>query len=277
MRNKDCELHEDDYEKIDLTKFDESDLHQLQSKTMIVIGLAFGLRGNQEHTKMTVGNLASGFFPRNHPEFPGLEWWGLQNLTDKTFKLTLNNTTKRTQKELGRYPVLSDGKNGPVEVDFGGTMKRMYERIVSSDSLRQEKKRKVTIQPTNRLYRRISADGTFFENSALGREKIQERIQDGFKLFGIKDWMTLRPHALRGVFISILANNDGVNLKETMAAARHTSVSASTGYQARNSKSESAKISAIFDAIGQKKKSSVSDSLPIKNKCSDLEVTTVLR
>ena len=57
VRNANCELKEEDYEKIDLTKFDESDLYQLQSKTMIIIGLLFGLRRNKEHTKMTVGTL----------------------------------------------------------------------------------------------------------------------------------------------------------------------------------------------------------------------------
>ena len=74
-------------------------------------------------------------------------------------------------------------------------------------------------------------------------------MRDAFKLLGISNWKTLRPHALRGHFITTLVNDKSVSLSETMAAACHTSVSASAAYQSRNCHSESNCVQALLGVI----------------------------
>ena len=52
-------------------------------------------------------------------------------------------------------------------------------------------------------------------------------------------------HGFRRLFITTLVNDPGVNLEESMSAARHSSVSAHRAYMARDSASEVAKFRAL--------------------------------
>jgi len=100
-----------------------------------------------------------------------------------------------------------------------------------------------------RFYLRIKADGSTFCNMCLGKTKVRDMIRDAFREMDISNWKTLRPHALRSHFITILANDPSVSLAETMSAARHTSVSASANYQSINTVSESNKVQALLGPI----------------------------
>ena len=127
-------------EKIDLSKFNEDDAVQHQEKCLIGFGSLFGIRGNSEIINMNTHQIGNGFFPANHPRWTEKEWWGLTHIDkDKRHKLGLNVSNVRDVKDdLGRFPVLSDGKVGNVSKDVGGAIK------------------------TNRFYRRVSSDGQSF-------------------------------------------------------------------------------------------------------------------
>ena len=56
------------------------------------------------------------------------------------------------------------------------------------------------------------------------------------------------PHSLRAMFITSLANDPNVSVKETMASSRHLSFSSSTSYMVADGESESSK----FQALGMK-------------------------
>ena len=129
-------------------------------------------------------------------------------------------------KDFGKFPVLSDGINGSVSKDIGGAIKRMYKKIPDS-------------KMTNRWYRRVSKDGSsFLANQVLGKEKVRDLFRQAFKKMGVSNWETLCMHSLCAVFITKLANDPSVNLKEVMHYSCHTSVSASATYQKTSVTSE---------------------------------------
>ena len=241
MRDENCEVREEDTQKFILSKFDENDLGQHLMKVLLIFGCLFGLRGNQEHTMLTTDNIGSGTYPDSHHAFAGMDWWGLQNICDKTFRINLSNFYARNEKDLGRFPVMPD-----LNEDMGGTIMRWMEKLKAAP--KSTKKNKPI---TNRIYRRISPDGKSFENRPMGHETVRKTFREAFKFLGISNWETLRPHALRGLLISVLANDPTVSLKETMKAARHKTADASATYQKCTSKSETAKISALMRGIGK--------------------------
>ena len=99
-RNPNCAMTEEESFKVDLAKFDETDLRQLQIKLMVGFGALMGFRGNKEHTNLMFSQIGHGYFPPNHPVYPGLEWWGLTSfLMDKTSKLTSSNSYRRENEE----------------------------------------------------------------------------------------------------------------------------------------------------------------------------------
>ena len=63
---------------------------------------------------------------------------------------------------------------------------------------------------------------------------------------GFSNWQTLKPHALRAPFITFLANDNSMSTQETMGAARHRSVGASTPYQKRSLESEDNRLKAVL-------------------------------
>ena len=89
--------------------------------------------------------------------------------------------------------------------------------------------------------------------SVLGKDTILERCRSAFKRMGIESYKTKRAHAMRSKFITDLANDDGVSIVETMAAARNKSASASAAYQTTSKKSEVNRLKAL---LSKKRKTS---------------------
>jgi hypothetical protein len=75
---------------------------------------------------------------------------------------------------------------------------------------------------------------------------------------GVSNPDTLWPHALRAHFTTKLANDMGVSMKETMAAARHTTAEASAMYQTTSALSEARRHNAL---LGPTPKNKANDSL----------------
>ena len=82
-------------------------------------------------------------------------------------------------------------------------------------------------------------------NQALGYNTIREMVKEA----GYKTGLGVTGQGFRRLFIQTMVNDSGVSVEESLASARHGSVSAQRPYMTRNSKSESAK----FDALNLKK------------------------
>ena len=184
---------------------------------------------------MKRSQLCHGFFESNHPLFANLEYWGLSHFdSDKCHKIGKKSGYVRELNELlARFPVLSDGKNGDVARDFGGALKRLVKKIPAHIK-------------TNRLYLRISKNGKSFVNAPLGEKSIRSRFVKAYSVCGVSNPESLWPHALRAHFTTKLANDMGVSIKETMAAARHTTAEASAMYQTTSVVSEAHRQNALL-------------------------------
>jgi hypothetical protein len=218
-------MTEDDMGKIDISLFDESCLHQFQEKMLIIFSTCLGFRGSREHTYFKRCQVGSGFFPSNHPTYPGYEWWGLVEFSsDKTHKLSLSHHHVRdTHEGVGKFPVLSDGTSGPVAKDAGGAIKR-YCALLDKGLPPSEK-------DNRRFYRKVKASGLeYCPLYALGKDSIRALFQSGFRRMGIINWETLRPHSGRGVFITAMANDPTVPVQYGVAAARHSDATTFMGY-----------------------------------------------
>ena len=78
-----------------------------------------------------------------------------------------------------------------------------------------------------------------------------------------------RPHSLRALYVTHLANDEGVSAKETMLAARHSSISANAAYQQSTSRSESNR----YKALGYKP-TKTSETLDQKTKSTPIPTTS---
>ena len=216
----------------DLSKFgseDDSNIHQ--SKCSRVLGTCYGLRGSKEKTDLTLDDFETGFYPEDHCNWPGQRFCGLKNL--KPFKhnnLGLKNDYLYDFKSSGRLPVLSDGANGDVGRDAGGTLYRWLEKC-KADGKCQKFFRQIR-------HGKISSGG-------IGRERLTELDRMGFKLSGVSNWESLKPHAMRHWFITVLSQA-GVMTKEIQHIVRHKDASTTIGYQTRNKESENHRLNALF-------------------------------
>lgn len=219
-------------------------------KLIVIFGSLFGFRGNKEYINLKRCNLVTGVYPDNHDCFGGMTWWGLDGLSDKTLKLSLKNPYVRDQSELLRYPVVPQYP----EKDIGGSIGRFVAKL---DKSNQDVKMGHFLQC--RVFRRISKDGNGFTSAPKGKNAIRDLFKAAFEKLGISNAESLRPHALRGMLITNLANNPAVSLKEVMFAARHKTAAASATYQKNSSVSESNRVVALIQSVSGDKKRSASD------------------
>ena len=70
---------------------------------------------------------------------------------------------KETEDDIGKFPVLSDGKKGDVRNDIGGAIKRFMSLLPESVK-------------NNRFYKRVTKDNLFFANQVLGKNTIRNRF-----------------------------------------------------------------------------------------------------
>ena len=94
----------------------------------------------------------------------------------------------------------------------------------------------------------------FIAHRHCGEKAVRALFKEGAKMLGLSD--DFRPHSLRGACITKLVNSPDVSLAETMAVARHSSVSASRSYQRIDSLSEANHFKAL-ELIGEKSSNNV--------------------
>jgi hypothetical protein len=227
-----------DAERINLALFDEKDPLQHMMKLMFGFGMICMLRGN-EHAGLLVAQIVFGNYPRTfeYPALAGHPYVALDNLIDKTCKLTVHNNYARRTSDFLRIPI-----NEEDPACLGASVKRymtkvapgqvrLYCRVASAEY----------IQSNYRRHGNMTA--MFYPNLPLGTNKVKELLAAGAKLLGLP--ASFRPHSLRAVGVTKLANDSSISIAEVCRAARHSSTSASRMYQTTDGISEANRLRAL--------------------------------
>ena len=202
-------------------------------KILVLIGLSFGFRGNSEYSDLMIENFIFGIFKPGHT-LAGKKYVGIVGMQTKTDKLSVHNTIVGDTANNLRVPEDSPmGKNLRYYLSLvHPSQKRAFCKVAES-------KERYKYFLEGHKYVRYSP------NRHYGKNTIGKLFKQAAKMAGIETWQKFGAHSLRRYFISALANAENVSLAETMAAARHSSASASLAYQRRNAESEEAKFCAL--------------------------------
>lgn len=202
---------------------------------LIINGCFFGIRGNEEHSLLTISNVIHGQFEIGH-SLQGLSFIGYDKLQDKSHKLSVTNSWVRDTKNSMRLPIFPDNPNSP------GTI--MWEFITTRLSPAQER---LICKPATSAQRCHFIDKGFLTswyspNEPIGKNTIAKMFKEIGETLGLPD--NFSGHALRRECISTMVNKH-VPLTETMATARHSSVAAHASYIKRTGESEMIKFQAF--------------------------------
>ena len=236
-KNKNCRVAEEDTDKFDLTKFDESDIFQLQQKCALILGVFRGLRGSKEQINLKTFNFLVSKYPKGH-RWAGKRCVQLSEIAhDKRNKINFNNPQVLDESDSVVFPELSDGLNGNVAQDIGGPILRMLDMLEKGKA-------------QDKFYRRVNRGGKKFDNCVVGKDKMRAIIKCAFQKLGISNWETLRPHALRAHCISTVANSGKpMSEKQRMRATRHSSIATHASYQSTTEKSKIDHVEALVGNI----------------------------
>lgn len=193
--------------------------------------------------------MGHGFFPDDHPHWPGLEWWGVIDWgTFKTHQLSLNNPYTHRDEYMAKFPVLSNGKDeGDVANDAGGAIGRFVEKLRLFEKANAHPEKCKT-----RFFRRVEKH-KIHVNSHLGENTINKLFKLAFELMGVQDYEKLSGHTTRHWFVTVLANSPLVNLEETRIAARHTTPQMTVTYVDEGIDSTARRVMALMSG-GEKER-----------------------
>jgi hypothetical protein len=231
-------LSAEDADKIDLSMFDEKHPYQHMMKIMYGCGVFCMFRGC-EHANFLVSQVKFGHYPCTfeHAALAGHPYVAISNLTDKTHILTVKNSYARGTSEVLRFPINKDNPS-----NFGGAL-QWYINKLSLGQLRMYC-RLASDQFIAATYRRHGNSSSIFHpNLPLGINKVKELICQGADILGIP--RNFRPHSLRAVGVTKLANSRGVSDAERCCTARHSTVNASRAYQTVDGRSEAGHLLAF--------------------------------
>lgn len=214
---------------LDWSVFDENDPKQHCQKVMVYFGGYLGFRGSGEHVKLERHHIERGTFEVGHP-WAGDEYWAIQNMPDKTNKLSSSNTILRKNRS-GRIPVKSEP--GQCILRFLDKFSPHQERVYC---------RPATLAQLQDLRRSGRKKSMFSAREPLGVNTICLMMNDACAKLGHPE---CSGHGFRRLFITTLANDPRVSIAEAMESSRHSSVSAQLTYVERSGVSESGKFAAL--------------------------------
>ena len=194
-------LDENEKELIDLSCFDENDPRQHQMKILFGCGIYFGFRGKNEHVFLEIHNFTHGTFPSTHP-FSGYEWYGIENIQDKTHKLSIHKDRVRDTKNCMRVPVMD---NDPTSSDFGGSIKRFLEKLAPGQT-------RIYCKAIPEDLRSVDKSGNskfFYANQPVGKNLISDLFKEGADMLGLPNPKKIAPHCLRSYMVTKIANGKG--------------------------------------------------------------------
>jgi hypothetical protein len=238
-RSDNTHLSAEDAERIDLSIFDEADPWQHMMKIMFGCGIYCMFR-SKEHAFFNVNQVKFGHYPRTY-EYPGLAgqpYVSINNLTDKSHRITVNNNHARQTSEFLRFSINRDDP-----ADWGASTERYMQKLAPGQTRMYCKPASQSY--INSTYRRHGNNSSiFYPNTPLGINKITALMVEGARILGIPH-NNFRPHALRAVGITNLANNSSISDAERCRAARHSTVNANRVYQTVDGRSEANRLIAL--------------------------------
>ena len=246
-KNPDSRLSEEDFGKLQLSKYDKSDLQQFQEKMLVIFGIYFGFWGRSEHHQLKTIHFCTSSFPCNHPHFPALMWTGLKEMpADKKWKLGLDNGYIRMTEldKGGKFPHLPHLPHLP-DFDVGRSIFCFLKLFPQEDNLLLTNSHQLSDKFN--FYCCINREGTAFTNRNIRIHTIWAMVKSAFACVGINEskWS----HAMRATLITRLANNLSVSTSKVMNAARHCTATASATYQQAGKESERNWIAALLWAV----------------------------
>ena len=211
-----------------LKKYDEEDLKQHQKKLWVLIGLATGPRGQEQHT-FEVHHIEKDVCG---PEYAkkGMVYYAFVGLDHKRGKLTTTSCYADDDDAM-KMLLYCNKKDG---LCAASCLERYLDKLAPGQT---------------RLYCRVKKDNTMSALQPMGRNTCSKMVKEIGMDCGIVDMKKWKPHVFRHQFLTLLANDASLNLAEVMAAGRHKSVSASLAYQRRCEHSEAAKFDSIERAL----------------------------
>ena len=151
-------------------------------KLFVIFGSRMGFRGGTEHSELQMSQIGSGYYPDDHPLFPGLEWWGIVDWgIFKTHHLdTDTDYVFQDEDYVMRFPVISDGvDDGDVANDAGGAIKRWVEKVLKAEAVNKSP----DLQKT-RFYRRCNSH-KIFVNQHIGLGQVNKKMHYAYKIMGL--------------------------------------------------------------------------------------------
>ena len=239
MKAEGCHLKAIDVEKIAIKKFNEDDDEEHIMKMLFGSGFYAAFRGSEEHTNFSRSQVSFGVYPENYEnaELAGKRYVAISNFpSDKTRSITVTNSYARDTQQVLRFPIDMNCMKS-----FGGTIARFMEKLSPGQT-------RMYCQVASPSYREQMAlkghpKASFYPTKQLGRKSITKYFKRGAKILGLPE--NFCPHSLRSACITQLVNDQSVSIAETMAVARHTSVSASKTYQRVDGVSEGNRLRAL--------------------------------
>ena len=216
---------------LDLSIFNLDDIVEHQKCLMVVWGAFGGFRGNKEHTYLERHHIISGVFPSNHPR-SGQSFWTIQNMEDKTNKLTTTNTTL-TRKEANQPKIPVDSIPGQIISKYLEKLSPGQTRIYCKPA---------TIAQKFKFLGQGHPNAVMSPNQPIGINTIRSMLNDACKQMGHPE---CTGHGFCRLFITTLANDSGVSVEESLGSARHSSVAAQRTYMQRDGVSKCAKFAAL--------------------------------
>jgi hypothetical protein len=123
-------LSASDAEKIDLSKFDKSDPYQHMMKILFGCGVYCMFRG-KEHAAFNISQVKFGNYPQSfeYPNLAGHPFVLIDNLLDKTCRLTINNNYARSTAEFLCFPIVPDSPS-----DFGASLQCCMSKLAPNQT-----------------------------------------------------------------------------------------------------------------------------------------------
>ena len=252
MKTPGCTLSTEDAEKIVLSRFNEDNPCKHQIKLLFDFGVFTAFQGINEHLNLSPSHIKLCRFPQNHivPQLAGTEYICVTCIpNDKTNKLSVHQSHVVDTSDLFKIPVDHSDPDS-----FGASVVRFLGKL----SPGQDRMYCKIADPVHRatLTKQGFPNALFMAHRHCGEKAVRALFKEGAKMLGLS--ADFRPHSLRGACITKLVNSPDVSLAETMAVARHSSVSASRQYQRVDSVSEANRFKAL-GLLGQSTPKDVAD------------------
>jgi hypothetical protein len=207
-------------------------------KVMFGCGVYCMFRG-QEHASFCVNQIKFGHYPCSfeHAQLAGHPYVSISNLTDKTHQITVNNSYSRDTTDSLRFPI-----NQSDPADFSASLQRLLEKLGPGQV-------RVYCRPVSAEYiactyrRHGNTKSLYYPKSPLGMNSIRNLMASGAAILGISP--NFRPHSLRAVGVTKLANNSSISDAERCRAARHATVNVNRAYQTVDGRSEANRLLAL--------------------------------